>query len=327
MPQPILIVDDSRIDRLLAEECLRRAGYGVETAVSGSEALARMAKEHFALVVTDLVMPGESGLDVVRQLAAERPGLPVVLMTNHGSEDIAVQALRAGAADYVSKSHLVSQLPAIVDRLFDAAQAAGDVRRASRWIVSQKTEYELGNDRGEVGSLVRHLVQLARQAGAVQERDEIRVSVALEEALLNAIIHGNLEVSSELREGDPADFERLVAMRQGDPCYADRRVRVECEARCGEARYVIEDEGPGFDVEALPDPRDPGRLELASGRGVLLMRTFMDEVTYNNAGNCVSLLKRNASAPARNVGLLSEQCWIEEPAAPTHEALLASAGE
>jgi len=59
---------------------------------------------------------------------------------------------------------------------------------------------------------------------------------------------------------------------------------------------VIADEGPGFDPKSLPDPRDSESLESVSGRGVMLMRLFMDEVTYNESGNSVTLVKRKQSS-------------------------------
>ena len=59
-----------------------------------------------------------------------------------------------------------------------------------------------------------------------------------------------------------------------------------------EAHFVIRDEGPGFDPSACPDPTDPANLEKRSGRGLLLIRTFMDEVAFNEAGNQITLVKR-----------------------------------
>ena len=62
-----------------------------------------------------------------------------------------------------------------------------------------------------------------------------------------------------------------------------------------EARFVIRDDGPGFDPAALPDTADPENLLKPSGRGVMLMRTFMDEVTFSSNGACVTMVK-NAAA-------------------------------
>jgi anti-sigma regulatory factor (Ser/Thr protein kinase) len=57
------------------------------------------------------------------------------------------------------------------------------------------------------------------------------------------------------------------------------------------ATFIITDEGPGFDVSSLPDPTDPANLETPSGRGLLLMRTFMDDVKYNATGNRCTMIK------------------------------------
>ena len=63
-------------------------------------------------------------------------------------------------------------------------------------------------------------------------------------------------------------------------------------------RYVIRDEGPGFDPATLPDPTDPANLDRPCGRGLLLMRTFMDDVGYNRSGNEVTLIKYASLRPA-----------------------------
>ena len=64
-----------------------------------------------------------------------------------------------------------------------------------------------------------------------------------------------------------------------------------------EAQWTIRDEGPGFDVRALPDPTDPEYLERPHGRGLFLMRTFMSEVAYNDRGNEVRMVKRKSTEP------------------------------
>jgi anti-sigma regulatory factor (Ser/Thr protein kinase) len=92
--------------------------------------------------------------------------------------------------------------------------------------------------------------------------------------------------------GDGSAFRRLADRRRGEAPYRDRRVRVSARVGPDRATFVIADQGAGFDVAKLPDPTDPENLLLAHGRGVLLMRTFMDEVRFNDAGNRVTLVKR-----------------------------------
>jgi anti-sigma regulatory factor (Ser/Thr protein kinase) len=124
------------------------------------------------------------------------------------------------------------------------------------------------------------------------ENQQLRVGVALREAMINAMHHGNLEVRSHLLENNDRSYIDLVAERRRQAPYQDRRVRVTVRQTTAEAAYTICDEGPGFDPGDLPDPRDPGNLDKVSGRGLLLIRTFMDDVRHNETGNAITMVKR-----------------------------------
>ncbi len=104
--------------------------------------------------------------------------------------------------------------------------------------------------------------------------------------------HGNLELSSALREGDEKQYHQLTAQRKTAKPYADRRVHVSAKDTPEGSTYVIRDEGPGFDPSKLPDPLDPENMDKISGRGLLLIRTFMDEVKHNTKGNEITMVKR-----------------------------------
>jgi anti-sigma regulatory factor (Ser/Thr protein kinase) len=151
-------------------------------------------------------------------------------------------------------------------------------------------------DRRLVPPTVCLLQDFGVRIGVLTEAERTRAGVALEEALLNAIIHGNLEVSSKLRDQDDGSFERLIALRASKSPYRNRRVDVSARYSADEVRFAIRDEGPGFDVGAIPDPTKAPFVNRQHGRGLLLMRTFMDEVTYNATGNQVTLVKRKKVA-------------------------------
>jgi anti-sigma regulatory factor (Ser/Thr protein kinase) len=125
-----------------------------------------------------------------------------------------------------------------------------------------------------------------------------RVCIALEEALLNAIFHGNLQLSSDLRQDGEEPYYRLAEERRGMAPFRDRRVFFTARLARAEVSVTIRDEGPGFDPSTLPDPTDPANLGRIGGRGLLLIRTFMDSVTHNQAGNEVTLVKRSKEPPA-----------------------------
>ena len=120
--------------------------------------------------------------------------------------------------------------------------------------------------------------------------------------LNNAIYHGNWELNSELRE-NPQVYRETIADRRTRAPYCDRAVYVDAHFTRLDASFTIRDEGPGFDPSTLPDPTDPANLERISGRGVMLMRTFMDNVEYNHSGNAVTLVKRLNGTPQEPVGV------------------------
>ncbi|MEC9096076.1 MAG: ATP-binding protein [Planctomycetota bacterium] len=104
-------------------------------------------------------------------------------------------------------------------------------------------------------------------AQGMSEMDLPDMQLALEEGMANAIKHGN--------KMDPA-----------------KKVTVECFLNEDVVRIVIQDEGEGFDPDNVPDPTLPENLDKPSGRGVMLMKAFMDDVLYNDIGNQLTFIKR-----------------------------------
>lgn len=293
----VLLVDDSEVDRRLISGLLAASGnLAVSVAASPAEALELLDSSEFELMVTDLVMPGMDGLALAAEARSRHPALPIVLVTSQGSEETAIQALRAGAASYVSKDLLGLHLVDVVRPLLDAAAARRDRREVLGTLVDYRAEFRLPNDRKLFGPLVGYLQELMGGVLACEESELVQVGVALEEALVNAAEHGNLGLDSALREDDRSSYFQLAIERRRQVPYRDRRVHLEVRIDPREVRFVVRDEGAGFDPATLPDPRDPRNLLKPSGRGILLMRTFMDEVHYNDRGTEVTLVKRGATA-------------------------------
>jgi CheY-like chemotaxis protein len=288
----ILVVDDSQLEQRYVAKLLEAHGdWRLAFARNGIEALDAIAKELPAVVLTDMQMPRMDGLTLVEKIREYYPQVPVVLMTGSGSERVAVEALKAGAADYVPKQALAHDLFPVLERVLSVRQAEHRRFRVLAGMRRRSSQFVLEND----PSLVPPLVALFREdlieVGLCDLTGATRAGIALEEAVLNAMYHGNLEVSSDLRRhGDEAFLSLAAERRQKDP-YRTRRVRVTGRMSPRRATFVIADEGPGFDITKLPDATDPRNIDQPSGRGVLLMRTFMTAVLYNSRGDCVRLIK------------------------------------
>lgn len=292
MPQ-ILIVDDSAVERRVLGGLLStNPDWTVEYAGDGAEALEHFKVREPDLVLTDFNMPNMDGLQLLMKLKQHYSHVPVIIATAEGSEELAVTALQQGAASYVPKTLMARDLNRVVDTVLSASQDRRKSESVFTSLICQELRFSFPTDRRLVGPAVNTLQDFGVRFGVFTDRERTRIGVALEEAFLNAIIHGNLGVSSKLRDADDGSYEKLIALRMGQAPYRDRRVKVLAKFSPGEARFVIRDQGRGFDVSKLPDPTDPENMARAHGRGVLLIRTFMDECNYNSKGNQVTLIKR-----------------------------------
>ena len=288
----ILLVDDSSVQRRIVHSLLEAAGtWNVVQSTDGFSALKLIEQSPPSLVLTDVYMPKMGGLELVEQIRDRFPNVPVVLMTGHGNEQTAVDALKAGAADYIPKRAMVAELGRILERVLTNAQAESDRVRLLSGMTGRISRFKLENDPRLIGPLVAQLRDDMLAVGVCNRHEVTRVGIALEEGLLNAIFHGNLEVSSQLKENGDEPFLALARERRARAPYRDRRVSVAARVTPAKATFVIEDEGPGFDPATLPDPTDPEYLDRPSGRGLLLIRSFMDDVRHSATGNRITLVK------------------------------------
>lgn len=292
----VLIVDDNLMDGRLAGACVEELGMSVQYAEDGSEALDLIEARSPDIVLTDLRMPVCDGLELVRECKRLDPTLPVILTTASGSEEIAVEALNAGAASYVAKQNLRRNLPGALRIVAAAAESRQRRQKVHKLMTRTASQFVINNDRGDVTALVGYLQDTLRVGDICDEGELVRVGTALTEAMVNAIDHGNLELDSRLRDSDDGEYYRLADERRAADPYMDRSVHVTSSVTQTEAVFTVRDEGPGFDPSILPDPTDLDNLTRAHGRGLMLIRMFMDRVTFNETGNEITMYKYASSA-------------------------------
>lgn len=141
-----------------------------------------------------------------------------------------------------------------------------------------------------IGILRDRLMQSLEEFGIQSDIGTAQICMAVEEALANAFYHGNLELDSALKEDGTDHFARLAKERCEKTPWKDRRVRILELATPIGLWLTISDEGRGFDVAAaLKRTEDPMSI-LASGRGLVMMKAFTDDLVFNPTGNEVTLV-------------------------------------
>src|SRR5262249_47235624 len=155
--------------------------------------------------------------------------------TAHGSEEIAARALRSGATSYVPKRHLGRDLIRVVQQIVALAAPDPGNERVLECLEETRFRFALANDVALVAPLIRRLEVIVLEMGLCDRAELIRLAVALREAIVNAIDHGNLELDSKLRQDDERVYKQLGEQRRVQPPYSERRVRITVDVTRSEA--------------------------------------------------------------------------------------------
>jgi len=295
----VLLVEDDPAVRGILAEVLRHYGYVPLEAADGLQAIELFSRQPAEIVITDLRMPGIDGLEVLARIKKIAPETCVFIMTGYGGEDTAIQAIRNGASNYFKKPISIPEFVYAVGVIADLVRSRRDHCFDPRLLERESRTVRIGNDLDAIYPVIRELTANA----AAFSFDVESMRIALLEAITNAIEHGSLGISQEEKRAAMrgARIRELYAARASAPPGKDRTVRIEYDLTPARVTYSITDQGDGFDWRSLPDYADPDNLLAGSGRGIVVMRLSVDEVSFNDRGNKVTLLKlpqRTAGAPA-----------------------------
>lgn len=182
----VLVIDDDADSLEAVVAALRRDGFDALPSADPREGMARLAREGADVVVTDLKMPGMTGLDVVRHIAKEAPGVAVVVMTAFGSVESAVEAMRAGASDFIEK-------PVSIPRLRAAVFKAARERERTREMERKDAEIASLRDQTDVHAGLTAIVGESRAM-----REVVRRIVLVAPTRMNVLILGESGAGKEL---------------------------------------------------------------------------------------------------------------------------------
>ena len=287
----ILVVEDEKATLEELCEFLREEGYRVKGASDGKEALDVYQQDYYNIVVTDVKMPKMDGIELLRRIKKVNQSTSVVIVTGHGTEEVAISALRAGASNYLKKPIDLGELERVLLSLVSLTQVQ-EVDLVGKRILSEESRtLVLPSDPNLLPGVVQ---ELCRSLPLIFDLTSIeRIEIALGEMLANALEHGNLEITYEekARAHELGKYEDLISNRLQDTHLGVRSIRVAYKLWPGGVEYVVADEGHGFDWRGVMDAIYADGIVRHSGRGIILASYFVDEIKYNTRGNEVRLVK------------------------------------
>ncbi|HEY2029201.1 MAG TPA: sigma-54 dependent transcriptional regulator, partial [Myxococcales bacterium] len=266
MADRVLVVDDEQSLRKVLAATLSREGYQVEVAEDGEEALIVLERDGADVIVTDLVMPKMDGLSLLRRVVQKHPDVPVIVVTAHGKIDSAVEAMKAGAFDFVTKPFENAELKAII------AKAARQSDLNLRNVVPDAQEE-------------RRFTEIIGRGQKMLELQQIINKVA--DAPSTVLIRGESGTGKELV---------ATALHEKSSRRGGAFIKINCAAI---PRELVEAELFGFEKGAFTGAvqSKPGRFELADG-GTL----FLDEIGEIPIEMQVKLLRAIQESEFERVG-------------------------
>lgn len=253
----ILTIDDEENIRNGLADNFELEGYNVKAAGSGKEGLKIIENESIDLVITDLKMDGMSGQEVVRQVTTKYPGIPIIVLTGHGSIDDATEAIKAGAFDFLTKPLDLDHLNIVVKNALRGKELAQQNKELKEKLLNKNNSLEMIGKSSELNR-VRTMIEKAAPTKA------------------NVLITGESGVGKEL----VANAIHKQSSRASAPF-----VIVHCTAL---SESLLESELFGFEKGAFTgaEAQHKGRFELANGGTI-----FLDEIGEINQATQVKLLR------------------------------------
>ena len=261
MKRRILIIDDHDDLATSLEKVFTEIGHSTKIVSTRDEALAIENIEQFDLVITDLDI--ENSFCEPSQNGNESICLPRI---SHVNSETQLKAFKVCAANFRRDEFDENELKNFIETILNYKTQFVDTLEFVQ-TMHEKIEFELPSAISTMHSVLDYLLKRVEKLGVVKP-EKSNLFIALDEAFVNAVKHGN-------------KFD------------ANKLVRITADVSPEEARFTVEDEGEGFDVNAIPDPLDPENLFKTSGRGVLFIYNIMDEVKYNERGNRLTMVKKS----------------------------------
>ncbi|MCC6825835.1 MAG: ATP-binding protein [Acidobacteria bacterium] len=260
MQRRILIVDDHNGLAGSLGEAFGQMGHFVRTIHSRSEAAAVDDIESFDLLISNLDVANEQPTQSVCTSPSSCPACSTLIGDREQATIFKLCATNFRRAEF-DEDEVCKLVATVLEHKLRSAGTCSTPNSVREYI-----EFELPSVIGLMHTVLEYLMRRVETRGLTNP-ERSNLFVALDEAFVNAVKHGN--------KYDPTKLVRLAASISST-----------------EARFVVEDQGEGFNVKAIADPLDPENLFKTSGRGVLFIHNIMDEVTYNERGNRLTMVKR-----------------------------------
>ena len=261
----VLVVDDDREVLSTLSEILSELRVNPITAIDGAEAIEKIKTRKIDLIITDLMMPNMDGFELIQRTRQLNINIPIAVISGHGEVKNVVNALSRGAYNFITKPFTIKEIESIVKRGLRLREFSLGTHRLLEGIKNY-TEMNIPSYPHLLPSAALYVVRECQWRGVEEEAMLSNISICIDELLNNALIHGNdLDETKKIFLKIVFDHEKLT--------------------------LSVEDEGDGFDYKNLLTESAENPQTLPTKRGLFIVNYLMDELSFNEKGNKVDIVK------------------------------------
>jgi len=288
----ILVIDDEEAIRDLLKLALENDGYQVYKASDGREGLAKYKEYNPEIVLTDIKMPHLSGIELIKAIKSINKDNDVVMMTGYGTEDTVIEALRAGASNYIKKPVAFDELFGILDNIILKRENRKRYEIIKDVVVAETKKIVIDNNITRIWGIVNQI--LFNVAPLFSDKIFEGMSIGLYEIIINAIEHGNLGISYKEKTLDLHNnsYLKLIIEKSDLANKEGKRAYINYELNRKEIIIEVIDQGDGFNFKEFNNINNPETLMDIHGRGIFLASIYFDKIEYKEPGNRVILTKK-----------------------------------
>ncbi len=291
----VLLADNDTSEQQALGSFFSKVGWGCDVVDSAASLFDALASQQYDVVVTNLHMPDLSGLELLSKIRDSEDGTAVIVVSGDKNFEAAASAFdEGGVLDFIEKPIDFSILQSALDRV---VQSLGQSPHSSSFVceIAPVSIDETVTSRELAQRSVKlDIAETLFKSGKIDLHTSLKMDLAFQEAVANCLEHGNLELESVWREEFDEEgrdtFSKLKKERLQDPHYADRTVRIQIHYKDNFLEIRVHDQGNGFLPEAKEDGEDDEIR--VHGRGMTIMNSVMDDVSYRDCGREVILRKK-----------------------------------
>lgn len=295
-PPNILLVDGNEQSRRTFSSFFEGRGWSYDIVPDRKLLAGALERGTYDIIIADVEMAGPETVKTLREIHEKRPSQAIIAVSPTASYEDALRLFRSGATDLLARPIDFSWLERVIQQVASSRQTDARAKASYRHVIREEMDLCFTSaDLSDLDAVSLPLVSRLVDEGMLSQNDGLKLRLAVQEALLNGLEHGNLELDSQWKEEiakDGADkFSSMRKARLADPEFANRRVTVKLSFSDFRLEVVVKDQGGGF-LNGRGGPESDRIDPLScSGRGLALMSSAVDEVRFTSNGSEVTMIK------------------------------------